>query len=166
MTDPVGTKKRTATRKGDEARPVGRPSAYQAEYAEQAKKLCLLGATDAQLADFFGVSRVTIDAWKNTHQEFLDALKDGKDAADAAVAHSLFHRATGYSHKAVKIVADAKTGMEHIVPFTEHYPPDTTACIFWLKNRQPKAWRDKQEIEHGGTLTLSALVESSYKLKD
>jgi hypothetical protein len=48
----------------------------------------------------------------------------------------------------VKIVADAKTGAEHIVPYTEHYPPDTTACIFWPKNRRRDKWRDKHEIEH------------------
>lgn len=128
--------------------PAGRPTAYKAEYAEQAYKLCLLGATDASLADFFGVTEKTVNTWKEKHPEFLQSLKGGKDEADANVAKRLYSRAMGYTHEAVKIVADAKTGSEHIVPYTEHYPPDTTACIFWLKNRQSKQWRDR--VEHTG----------------
>ncbi|HEX5321485.1 MAG TPA: helix-turn-helix domain-containing protein [Stellaceae bacterium] len=129
---------------------AGRPSAYRQEYADQARKLALLGATNDDLASFFGVSPATIDRWIAAHDELRGALKSGRDEADAKVARRLFSRACGYSHPAVKIVADAKTGSEHIVPYTEHYPPDTTACIFWLKNRQPAKWRDRHEHEHAG----------------
>jgi hypothetical protein len=130
------------------ARSRGRPSPYRDEYAGHARKLCLLGATDEQLADFFEVDVATVNRWKHAHPEFCESLKAGKAIADAKVADSLYRRATGYSHEAVKIVADAKTGAEHIVPYTEHYPPDTTACIFWPKNRRRDKWRDKHEIEH------------------
>lgn len=133
-------------------RASGRPSSYRAEYAEQAEKLCLLGATDAEMAGFFGVVEATINNWKNDHPEFLESLKSGKVLADANVAHRLYCRAMGYEHESVKIVADANTGKELTVPFTEHYPPDTTAGIFWLKNRRPTEWRDKQAIEHSGTV--------------
>lgn len=133
---------------------IGRPSKYRSEFAEQARKLCLLGATDKELADFFGISTGTLDNWKNAHPDFLSSLKEGKDLADAVVAEKLFKRATGYEHKAVKIVADAKTKDEHIVEYTERYPPDTTACIFWLKNRQRDKWRDKVETEHSGNIGL------------
>jgi hypothetical protein len=129
--------------------PAGRPSKYREDFPRRAFKLCLLGATDAQLADFFEVHIDTIEEWKKVHPEFSEALKAGKEEADSKVAKSLYRRALGYSHKAVKIVADAKTGTEHIVPYTEHYPPDTTACIFWLKNRQPRQWRDR--VEHAMT---------------
>jgi transposase-like protein len=129
---------------------VGRPSKYQAAFAEQARKLCLLGATDKELADFFGVAESTLNLWKQDHKEFSESLKAGKDQADAEVAEKLFRRALGYSHDAVKIVADAKSKEEHIVHFTEHYPPDTTAAIFWLKNRQKAKWRDGQSVEHTG----------------
>lgn len=132
----------------------GRPSRYRAEYSEQAFRLCLLGATDADLAGFFAVSEQTINAWKQAHPKFLESLKAGKDEADANVAKSLYRRALGYSHDAVKIVADAKTGTEHTVPYVEHYPPDTTACIFWLKNRQRTKWRDKQDVEHSGEVEV------------
>jgi transposase-like protein len=133
---------------------MARPTKYLPEFAEQARKLCLLGATDKELADFFQISTGTLHNWKNEYPEFLSSLKEGKDLADAVVAEKLFKRATGYEHKAVKIVADAKTKDEHIVEYTERYPPDTTACIFWLKNRQRDKWRDKVETEHSGNIGL------------
>lgn len=106
------------------------------------------------MADFFGVSESTINNWKQEHPEFLESLKRGKLEADATVADSLFRRANGWEHDAVKIVADAKTGDSLLVPYVEHYPGDTTAQIFWLKNRRPDLWRDKQNIEHSGELPM------------
>lgn len=128
----------------------GRPTKYRPEFAEQATKLCRLGATDKELAGFFEVSEQTLNAWKKAHPAFLESLRSGKEFADAEVAEKLFRRATGYEHKAVKIVADAKTGAEHQVEYTERYPPDTTAAIFWLKNRRPDLWRDRIDNTHSG----------------
>jgi hypothetical protein len=126
--------------------PGGRPTAFKPEYCRQAEKLCRLGATDKELADFFGVVEQTINNWKDI-PEFLESLKKGKDLSDANVADRLYKRAMGYSHRAVKIFNDNGEPMR--VDYIEHYPPDTTAAIFWLKNRQPKKWRDK--IEQGFT---------------
>lgn len=125
---------------------MARPTRYRAEYAEQARKLCLLGATDKDLADFFEVVETTIDNWKKAHPEFLGAMKKGKQLADATVADRLYKRATGYEHDAVKIFNNGGEAME--VPYVERYAPDTTAAIFWLKNRQPANWRDKQHVDH------------------
>lgn len=124
----------------------GRPSKFKPEMVEQVRKMSALGATDKDLADFFQVAISTINLWKIEHPEFSESLKLGKDAADSRVERSLYQKALGYSLDAVKIFADPKTGSEHIVPFVEHYPPDTTAAIFWLKNRQPQEWRDRQEL--------------------
>lgn len=126
----------------------GRPSKYKAEYAEQAYKFCLLGATDAKLGEMFSVDEATINRWKEAHQEFCESIKRGKEIADAEIAHALYHRAKGYSHPAVKIFNN--NGEIIVEPYTEHYPPDTGAAMAWLKNRQPKDWRDKQDIEHSG----------------
>ena len=120
-------------------------SKYREEFVKQARKLCLLGATADEMANFFEVHRDTIFEWQKVHPDFAEAVRSGKDQADAEVAHSLYRRAKGYSHPAVKIVADAKTHAVVEVPFTQHYPPDTVACIFWLKNRQRAKWRDKPE---------------------
>ncbi|QSB03228.1 helix-turn-helix domain-containing protein [Methylomonas sp. EFPC1] len=123
---------------------VGRPTALKPEFIDQAYNYCLLGATDAQLAGFFGVSEKTINTWKKQAPEFADSLKRGKTLADAQVANSLFHRATGYSHPETKVnIAD---GQVILTDVTKHHPPDTTAAIFWLKNRQPDKWRDKVEV--------------------
>lgn len=125
---------------------AGRPSKFKPEMVEQGRRLCQLGATDREIADFFHVSESTLNLWKLEHREFSESLKLGKDVPDERVEKSLYRRALGYSHDAVKIFADPKTGAEQIVPFTEHYPPDTTAAIFWLKNRKPAEWRDRQEL--------------------
>ena len=127
---------------------VGRPTSYKSEFAEQAYKLCLLGAKDEDIAAFFRVKKATLNKWKKEHPEFIDSLKRGRDEADTAIAQSLYHRAKGYSHPAVKIIQHEGKVIE--VPYTEYYPPDTTACIFWLKNRHPKWWRDKTEQEISG----------------
>ena len=133
------------TAKKQEPSKGGRPSSYKPEYAEQAKKLARLGATDKEMADFFEVGEKTLNNWKQDYPEFLQSLKEGKLLADAEVSSKLFHRATGYEHEDTDIrVIDKKIVTTTI---TKHYPPDTTACIFWLKNRQPDKWRDKQEQE-------------------
>lgn len=139
-----------------------RPSLYKPEYAKMAQKIALLGATDAELAECFDVCEDTINKWKLAHKEFSLALKAGKRLADAHVADRLYKRATGYEHAAVKIVATAN-GEDHSVPYTERYPPDTTACIFWLKNRQPEHWRDRKELTgaEGGPLVMKWLDDDS-----
>lgn len=124
---------------------VGRPSEYRDEFAEQAAKLCALGATDFELANFFEVDTRTIYRWKNCHPEFCQAVIAGKENADARVERSLYNRAVGYSFESEKVfqfqgdIIRAET--------VEHVPPDASAALNWLKNRQPDKWRDKQEID-------------------
>lgn len=136
-------------KKQDEAEKRGRPTRYQAEFAEQAQKLCRLGATDKELADFFAVDVATVNRWKLRHPEFRESLKRGKEIADAEVADRLFKRATGYSHKDTKF-ATFEGKITDREEYDKHYPPDTVACIFWLKNRRPDLWRDKVGLEHTG----------------
>lgn len=126
--------------------PRGQPTRYRKEFAEQARKLCLLGATDAELAGFFEVSVATINNWKLAHKEFLESIKRGKELADAEIASKLYHRASGYSHPEVDIrVVDGQIVQ---TPLVKHYPPDTPAAIFWLKNRQRGKWRDKVDVDN------------------
>lgn len=129
---------------------MGRPSSFKPEYTDQATKLAMLGATNEDLAAFFNVSVSTVGKWIAENGEFSDALKEGRAVADSRVARSLYERATGYQHRAVKIFADPKTGAQKIIEYTERYPPDTTACIFWLKNRRPDLWRDRVQAEMTG----------------
>lgn len=136
--------------------PAGRPSSYKAEYAEQAAKLCSLGATDVEMADFFGVDISTFYRWKAEFIEFCDAIKVAKQAADERVKRSLYERATGYERDEVDIrVIEGRIVQ---TPVRKFYPPDTTACIFWLKNRDKDNWRDKTETEHSGKIGLEEII--------
>ena len=125
---------------------TGRPTKYKPEYAKQAYNYCLLGATDKELTQFFEVSKQTLNTWKKSQPEFMDSLKKGKAVADGRIAEALYNRALGYEHKEDKIFQHQ--GEAVVIPTIKHYPPDTTACIFWLKNRRPDLWRDRQEIKH------------------
>ena len=119
-----------------------------------------MGASDAQLADFFTVQLETLNDWKAAHADFRAAVTDARAELDTAVERSLFQRATGYSHPEDKVFT--YQGKAVVVPTTKHYPPDTTACVFWLKNRQPGRWRDRQSHEHtgadGGPVQVSGIV--------
>ena len=130
-------------------KPSGRPTDYKTSYNLQAEKLCLLGATDKDLADFFEVCEDTINEWKKQYPKFSESLKKGKETADTKVAESLYKRACGYSCKATKF-ATFEGSISDSLEYIEHYPPDTPAAIFWLKNRQPKKWRDGKNLEVTG----------------
>lgn len=138
--------------------PAGRPSAFKPEYVEQARKICELGATDQEIADFFEVDVRTIYRWKHDHDEFCQALKAGKDIADERVERSLYQKAIGYEQDEVKIFMPANAEKPVYAEFRAKIAPDTTAAIFWLKNRRSGNWREKQEIHHSGNIG-SALDE-------
>ncbi|AMR77669.1 hypothetical protein [Cupriavidus nantongensis] len=122
---------------------MARPSKYQPEFAEQVRKLTLLGATNQELADFFGVSTATLRKWGADFPEFLLAQKQGKQLADANVADRLYQRACGFEHDDIDIrVVGGKIRKTKI---RKYYPPDTAAAFIWLKNRQPAKWRDKTD---------------------
>lgn len=125
---------------------AGRPTDYREDYNTKAEKLCKLGATDKELADFFEVAESTINEWKLTYPEFSESIKKGKVLADANVAQSLYKRAVGF--KAPDLHFSAYEGHVTQTEYTKHYPPDPTSMIFWLKNRQPSKWRDKHEFDH------------------
>ncbi len=135
----------------------GRPTGYDEKFHPMlAYNMALRGITDEQMAKEMGVAESTFHLWKTKHPEFSEALKKGKEEPDLKVEGSLFQRAMGYSHAAVKILMPAGAPEPIYAPFVEHYPPDTTAAIFWLKNRRPDRWRDKQEVEHSGGITIQA----------
>lgn len=143
----------------------GRPTAFKAEYVERVYEYCLLGATDKQLAEFFGVAESTLNLWKLKQPKFLDAMRRGKIVADANVARSLYRRATGYSHPDTHV--SNYQGEITLTEITKHYPPDTTACIFWLKNRAPEQWRDKVEVNSSIKLDKETLdmIENQFLTK-
>lgn len=134
---------------------------YKESFAETARLLCRGGAIDADLATAFNVDTRTIDRWKTAHPEFAAALDAGKPVADEMVQRSLFERACGYEHRAQKFfVIDGKVVT---VDYIERYAPDTGACAFWLKNRDPKNWRDKHELDVPGLGDLADALEAATR---
>jgi len=128
----------------------GRPSVYKPEFAQIAEKMCELGATDTEIAEAFGVSVRTIHSWKHEYEEFSASLKAGKSLADERVERSLYQKATGYDYteeQAVKVKLEQHREGVEVVEVNRHAPADTTAAIFWLKNRRRDLWRDKTELE-------------------
>lgn len=131
----------------------GRPSLFSPEYVEQAEKLCRLGATDAELADFFGVSVRTLHRWKAEREDFCHSVKIGKEAADNRVERALYEKATGFAYveqQAFKVRNSDGSETLETIEVERMAPPDTTAMIFWLKNRKKADWRDKIDQELSG----------------
>jgi DNA-binding XRE family transcriptional regulator len=135
--------------------PAGRPTEYRPEYNELVYKLCLLGATDKEIADIIGVTEQTLNNWKERYPELFESIRNGKEIADAEIAKSLYHRAKGYEHPEDKIFYDKDKGPV-IVPTIKHYPPEPLAVAYWLNNRRGRDWRQKQEVEVSGSMVMFA----------
>ena len=138
----------------------GRDSKYQDDFADQAFKLCLLGATDTKLADFFGVSESTINRWKDKYPAFWESIRAGKVRADAEVAHSLYRRATGEHVIVEKLVK--KDGVYEKVELKVFVPGEVPAQRLWLLNRDKENWRDKQDVELSGEIVNAV----EWRVKD
>ena len=103
------------------------------------------GLTDEQIAGNIGINTSTLYDWKNKFSEISEALKKGKEVVDIQVENALLKRALGYDFQETRVEKSDKDGTK-IIQTLKHIPADTTAQIFWLKNRRPDKWRDKPEI--------------------
>lgn len=154
-------KKKAGAQKGNKlavGNEGGRPTSYKPEYAEQVKKLCLLGATDKDIADFFDVAEATVNNWKLQHVEFLESIKEGKKIADIEIALSLYDGAKDRivtEKKAIKLKEvfwkDGKRCEKETVQYVDEerlIPGDFRSQSLWLRNRSPKNWKERQEVDH------------------
>ena len=104
------------------------------------------GLTDEQIAKNIGISRSTLNEWKKKYSDISDTLKRGKEVIDRQVENSLLKRALGYEYEEVSekfeygVLTERKVTKKQVVP-------DTTAQIFWLKNRKPSVWRDRAQVD-------------------
>ena len=112
------------------------------------------GLTDEQIANNIGIRRPTLYDWKKKYSDISDALKRGKEVIDRQVENALLKRALGYEYvETTKELTDL--GLTVTKQVTKQVAPDTTAQIFWLKNRKPQEWRDKKETEVTGNLNVN-----------
>lgn len=138
------TRKKTPSKKTAAKR--GRPSGFSKVKMEQVEMLAKAGWTDEQMAKFYGVTRVTWFNWKKAHPDFFNALKDWKLEADRQVEKSLYQRAIGCETVEQRVVGTGENA--EVMDLIKQHPPDTTACIFWLKNRIPSEWRDAKDFNY------------------
>ena len=103
------------------------------------------GLTDEQIAGNIGINTSTLYDWKNKFPKITETLKKGKEVVDIQVENALLKRALGYEFQETRVEKSDKDGTK-IIQTLKHIPADTTAQIFWLKNRRPDKWRDKPEI--------------------
>lgn len=138
----------------------GRPSKYETHVLPRMIEIegwARDGLIDEQIAKNLGVALSTFMTYKKKYPELSDALKRNKEVADREVENALFKRAVGYKYEEItrELKKDPDTDELSLVVtkvVTKEVVPDVTAQIFWLKNRKPKEWRDKQEVEHSGDL--------------
>lgn len=117
------------------------------------------GLTDEQISKNLGISIQSFYTYKSKYIEFFESLKRGKEVIDIEVENALLKRALGYKYDEVIKEINNDTGeLETTKVVTKEVQPDTTAQIFWLKNRKPKEWRDKQEIEHTGETNVNIVA--------
>ena len=110
------------------------------------------GLTDEQIAGNIGINTSTLYDWKNKFPKISESLKKGKEVVDIQVENALLKRALGYTYKETTRECDEDGELKVTKVVTKEVVPDTTAQIFWLKNRRPDLWRDKQNIEHSGQI--------------
>jgi hypothetical protein len=158
MADKAGAKPRKSRALAIPVPGPGRKSLYREEYADQARKLCLLGATRTEIAGFFEVSESTIDNWQKEHPAFLGAIREGKIQADANVADSLYRRATGEFVQMERIVKNS-AGEFEAVRYKQFIPGDPQAAFRWLLNRRRQDWSDTTKHEHSGETTVVHKIE-------
>ena len=127
------------------------------------------GLTDEQIAANIGISRSTLNEWKNRFSDISDTLKRGKEIVDIQVENALLKGALGYTYKETTREAqfNPQTEQYEMVvtkEVTKEVVPDTTAQIFWLKNRKPEEWRDKKDVEHSGSVNNPFAALSTEQL--
>lgn len=143
-----------AKKKASTKHPGGRPLKYNKEvHPLLAEAYAEAGYTDKQIADKLKISESTIYKWKLDFPEFSEALKSGKVEPDQKVEDSLYKRANGFEYTEVKL-EELGNDNKRVTKTRKLVAPDTTAAIFWLKNRRPDRWRDRQDVTLDGSLSL------------
>lgn len=126
------------------------------------------GADDNTVASNLNIGRSTYALYKSQYDELYQASLEGKEEADIKVESALYKRAIGYTVTLKEEKLD-KNGDVRVLEKDMHVPGDTTAQIFWLKNRLPKQWRDKQEsieiasVDDGFVDALNSSAEKDWE---
>ena len=124
----------------------------------EVQRLCYIGLTDQKIAEYFGVTPMTMRRWRKKFPNLDRAVKNGREVADAEIANALFEKARGYEME-VEEPRKNDEGTWTIVTYTKRYPPDTKAAIKWLSARQPENWSENKKVDHSHTVTTKNINE-------
>lgn len=141
---------------------IGRPSGFNEVIRDKILEMVAANKTDAEIAEVIGVHHRTLAKWRKADQAFGITIREMRIDADRLVEDSLFNRAMGYSHpeeKTTVITNPDGTETVKVERSIKHYPPDTMAMTFWLRNRHPDRWREKQDVEHTHKLDQGPQVQ-------
>lgn len=140
---------------------IGRPSKKNNIDLGMVERMASLGLRDTDIAKVLGICEASLKNYKSD-PAFLAAIKKGKEDPDRKVEASLFQRACGYSCPE-DVVLSFQGKHTDTVRIEKHYPPDTAAAFIWLKNRRPREWRDRTDVNIGGQDDNPLKVEVDYK---
>lgn len=116
------------------------------------------GLIDEQIAHNIGIARSTLAGWKNSYPVIAEALKRGKEVVDREVENALYNRALGYTYadeqETIEEDHEGELVSKKTTSQTRHVSGDTTAMIFWLKNRKPEQWRDRKQLDVSGEVNI------------
>lgn len=148
---------------------MARPSDFKPEYTQRVAELCATGLTDEEVAQELGCSVRTLYRWQHGNPEFCQALKLGKVAPNERVKQSLYHSAIGFRYteqQAIKVKDGDGVERVEVVEVERACPPNPTAQVFFLKNRVPEEFRDKQEITGADGKDLVPALDSQAVAKE
>lgn len=157
---------------GEMSNPVGRPSSYSIDVANKILHFTSLGFGIYLVSKKVGVPERTLRRWLASNAEFREALDAARNICDDRMVRTLYEKASGYTIRAVRMFM--YEGQILSQEYDEHIPPDARLIEFWLKNRRPNEWREKQSVEHLGTdgkpiepvQVVITLPDNGYSKKD
>ena len=156
-------------KKMNKPEPRGRPGAY-AKWSTEEGLIRIAGwvrdgLTNKQIAENIGISVQSLTVWRRKHPEFNEVMLQTKDVVDRHVENMLYKRACGYEYDEVtEATEETEDGFKRIKKVVhKHVAPDVTAQIFWLKNRKPPEWRDKQDVEVTTNINIAMVLQEARK---
>jgi len=143
---------------------TGNRTAYKPEFVELVEKRASEGYLNFEIAKSLGVSPAGFSKYLKVYPELKEALDRGRQIPTAKIERALYKRALGYEAEDVEAYIDSDNRLIKARKLKRHIPGDVGAMTFWLKNKKPKVWADKKQLELGGGLNLSVQPLSKEEL--
>jgi len=118
------------------------------------------GLSNADITRNLGITKDTFYQYIKKYPDFSDSLKRGQEITDFRVENALYKRAIGYTYEEIKNRHDKDGNIIETTITTKHVFPDVTACMFWLKNRKPMQWRERQDVQQNVSFADDGFIDA------